>query len=389
MKKIMVLLIFMIAIVLTVFLIVSNENKEYETLSSWNSKKKLENTLPAILIINFVILVLTLKIKYNYSTNKKMEIIILCLLGGVELFLNFIAGIIIIIILANELFLPESRNLVDKKDRKKIKEAEYYRNIPCENDLYKAYYIAMTCGLVKNANDFLGAIFLKWLKEGKISIVKRDIEILGKEEECIQFNLVYSDEEKKILYKKVSNEIEKEESVENFNKVLNAYRLNQAFLNYENKLFDYIMRASQDGILEKKELKKWCEKHYLLILDWFKDVLINEENKLIKSGDIEKNINGKEKIIYGSNVLNEAIKLSGLKKYLKSYTLIHDKEAIEVELLEEYLIYAQMFGISKKVMKEFKSLYPNIIVQSSFESLNNINILLNCRLPSKECNIIF
>ena len=38
--------------------------------------------------------------------------------------------------------------------------------------------------------------------------------------------------------------------------------------------------------------------------------------------------------------------------------------AIEVKLFEEYLILAQMMGIAKKVAKQFKNLYPEIIYTS-------------------------
>ena len=60
---------------------------------------------------------------------------------------------------------------------------------------------------------------------------------------------------------------------------------------------------------------------------------------------------------------------------MKEYTLIKDREAIEVTLFEEYLIYAQMMGIAKQVAKEFKDVYPEIIEQSKFTSYDNIIII--------------
>ena len=39
---------------------------------------------------------------------------------------------------------------------------------------------------------------------------------------------------------------------------------------------------------------------------------------------------------------------------------IDDKEAIEVNIWEYYLIYAQILGIADKVAKQFKKLYPEI-----------------------------
>ena len=50
------------------------------------------------------------------------------------------------------------------------KEIPYFRDVPCDNDLYKAYYIGYKYNIIKNKTDILGAIILKWLKEGKIRI---------------------------------------------------------------------------------------------------------------------------------------------------------------------------------------------------------------------------
>lgn len=52
---------------------------------------------------------------------------------------------------------------------------------------------------------------------------------------------------------------------------------------------------------------------------------------------------------------NHYDKLLGLKKYLKDYSLIKDRYPIEIKLWEKYMVYATLFSISKKVIKEFKS----------------------------------
>ena len=54
------------------------------------------------------------------------------------------------------------------------------------------------------------------------------------------------------------------------------------------------------------------------------------------------------------------------------FTLIPNREAIEVALFEEYLVFAQMLGIAKKVAKQFKDLYPHLIEESSFYSYDYI-----------------
>ena len=74
----------------------------------------------------------------------------------------------------------------------------------------------------------------------------------------------------------------------------------------------------------------------------------------------------------------EAEELAGLKRYLEDYSLIKEREAIEVHLFEEYLIYAQMMGIAKKVIKQFKDLYPELIEKSIYCSYDNIIFIQVC-----------
>ena len=126
------------------------------------------------------------------------------------------------------------------------------------------------------------------------------------------------------------------------------------------------------------EFEKWCGKSYSKILSWFDSIITSEKNKLVEEGLIEV----KEKVtlkifktkIYTATpeLKQEAIELAGLKRYLKDYTLIKEREAIEVNLFEEYLIFAQIMGIADKVAKQFKEIYPEVIEQSSFTSYDYI-----------------
>ena len=43
--------------------------------------------------------------------------------------------------------------------------------------------------------------------------------------------------------------------------------------------------------------------------------------------------------------------MKGLKKFLKEFSQISKKEPIEVKLWDQYLMYAQIFGIAEQVMK--------------------------------------
>ena len=57
--------------------------------------------------------------------------------------------------------------------------------------------------------------------------------------------------------------------------------------------------------------------------------------------------------------IEESEKYHGLKRFLKDFSVIHDKELIEVELWEKYLMYAIVFGETKKIVKQMGLDYPD------------------------------
>ena len=133
----------------------------------------------------------------------------------------------------------------------------------------------------------------------------------------------------------------------------------------EETLYGDIYKASIDGVLESREFKKWCRKNSKKILKWFDKILdygkelLRKDNKIHKSKILK--IDEVDECVY-----YEAICLKGLKLFLNKFTRIEEKEAIEVHLWKEYLMFAQIFGIADKVAKQFKNLYPDTIVNYEY-----------------------
>ena len=69
------------------------------------------------------------------------------------------------------------------------------------------------------------------------------------------------------------------------------------------------------------------------------------------------------------SIYDEAVKMKGLKSFFNEFENMKDKEAIEVNLWEEYLMYAQIFGVAEKVAKQFKEMYPNVISDQTYNSM--------------------
>jgi len=226
------------------------------------------------------------------------------------------------------------------------KDIEYFRDIPCNNDIFRAFYVGYNYNILKRDSYLLGAIILKWIKDSVVKVEhKESSKVFKKDDISIIFNT---------------------SSLQNFES------------KKEKEIFDILYSASKDGVLENNEFKDWCELHYKTVFNWFDDILDEQRDKLVNENLImheEKTILKffvKHKYSSTPELRQEALNLAGLKKYLKEYTLIKNREPIEVNLFENYLIFAQLMGIADKVAKDFKDLYPDIIEQSDFDSYNNI-----------------
>ena len=117
-------------------------------------------------------------------------------------------------------------------------------------------------------------------------------------------------------------------------------------LNMELDLYNFFKEAAgDDSILQKKELKKWANKHGKKIYNW--------QNKIKDSSITLKTLTAKE-----------VREVFGLKKFLKDFTHIQDRGAVEVGLWNNYLIFASLYGIAEQVYKDFKKVCPEYFTLS-------------------------
>ena len=275
-------------------------------------------------------------VKYNSKKTSPLSVIV-----GLITMILLLFPLIIVSFIARKESGYKYGFYYGKPGRIKRRKIDYYRDIPCDGDLLKTYYIAYNYGLVKKKTDILGAIILKWLKAGIIKIENRQVEkVFNKEDTVIILgqNKVFENDRERIL-------------------------------------FEMMLSASKDGILENKEFEIWCKRSYSRILDWFDIILREQRNRLDEQGYF---IIEKDKYYATNELKEEAIRIAGLRRFLLNYSLIAKREAIEVELFENYLIYAQMLGIAKKVSKQFKELYPDMIEQTNFNSYDNMLYIHDC-----------
>ena len=226
------------------------------------------------------------------------------------------------------------------KDNKVInkKEVPNFRDIPCNKDIYYANALISINNFGYKEGNILGAIILKWVKEDKISFKNEKKGVFNRETSSID------------MTKNNTFDIPKEE-----------------------ELFNLMRAASGDGILEAKELEKWCKKNYSKYLNLFKSILTNEINTLKNEGHIYTRQSKEEckcKNVMDDTIYKDSTELYGLKKFLEEFTRMKEKQVLEVKVWDEYLMFAYLFGIADKVAKQLKDLYPEQVQQLQEQGLD-------------------
>ena len=62
----------------------------------------------------------------------------------------------------------------------------------------------------------------------------------------------------------------------------------------------------------------------------------------------------------------------GLKKFLEEFTLVDERHIEEVGLWREYLVFATLFGISDRVAKELRAVWPEELSSSLDDMLDTM-----------------
>ncbi|MBR6054084.1 MAG: DUF2207 domain-containing protein [Bacteroidales bacterium] len=227
------------------------------------------------------------------------------------------------------------------------KVTSWWRDIPFGGDMDPAAWVLKNGWKHDNpykSKDLIGAYFLKWIQDG---IVKVSLSGEGRKQTALlEFTVA---------------------------------RLPAETPPTEKDLFEMAYLASGNNhILEKDEFNAWARRHYTTVDSW--------DTAVYRRGIEWFRSKGISAKLYpptlGSDGQKEAVQLLGFKNYLSDFTLVSEREAAEVKLWKQYMIYATLFGIADKVSRSFKKLYPEIYASyvseiglgsiSSFDVVSNI-----------------
>lgn len=221
--------------------------------------------------------------------------------------------------------------LITGKQREKINEDKYYRNVPYQQgSITDIAYLLQEIG-TGSMEDYFNAFMLKWLKEERISIITEET---GR-------------------FRKKDTTIIKLDQRESFHS------------EFENRFWQLIASAANsNGVLYDDQLKKWARKNYKDIQAIETDLPDRSKEHLIKEHDLEevevkfmggltaKIVKGTER---GENLFNQIVQF---KNYLDDFSLLDEREIKEVALWDDLLVWASLYGIAEQVAEQLEKFHP-------------------------------
>ena len=194
--------------------------------------------------------------------------------------------------------------------RRANKDLMWYRDIPMNGNLQEANNILNAYKYMHtDYNNLMSACILKLIQMGAITIETRR-NMKGEMEPNFVIHQLKDADNQPVLMRKIFSIFKK--------------------------------AAGSDKVLEAQELKQYmkstCNQS---ITDSFINTL-HTKTSISKYKDREEDVR----------------QLFGLRKFLKEFTLLDERGVDEVKLWKDYMIYATLFGIADRVIKEMKKVNP-------------------------------
>lgn len=215
------------------------------------------------------------------------------------------------------------------------REVLYSREIPFEGSLEESYMALHSMGELPSRECIMEAYLLKWLKNGDVRVEERQEKRLG--------GLLGETTKPSIVFE----------------------RDKSGFDGPEGQFWQILYHAAgNDHVLQEKELKAYAQEHYEKLEHFFENVLNQGTERANTVHHVE---NVERKVLFVTRhqtVLTDEgrkrfLELIGFRKFLKDFTIVNERQARDVGLWGDYLVYAALFGIADEVAEQFKGLVPD------------------------------
>ncbi len=307
-----------------------------------------------------------------------------------------------------------SNEVKENKKYKSTYSGEYFRDIPRENatpaqalHIYKETITGFSENDIGKiiSSTLLDLSLKKYInfnveKENKkekitIEIINENIEQLSSDEKVVfEFLQKACEDNKKITVKELEKYIKKLEN----GKIIAL----KTELNHCTK--EELVKEKIYDLEEEKKYKKYTSENSLCIIIIFIAImgffiLMQQANiigiailvMLIISEIVALQINQKsiKKInVYTQKGINEKKQWKDLRKYMKDFSRLNEREIPEIIIWEKFLVFATVFNIADKVLEQLKIVYPNIEKKLSINNYGYMYLMMNTNFSRSFTNAI-
>lgn len=307
-----------------------------------------------------------------------------------------------------------SNEVKENKKYKSTYSGEYFRDIPRENatpaqalHIYKETITGFSENDIGKiiSSTLLDLSLKKYInfnveKENKkekitIEIINENIEQLSSDEKVVfEFLQKACEDNKKITVKELEKYIKKLEN----GKIIAL----KTELNHCTK--EELVKEKIYDLEEEKKYKKYTSENSLCIIIMFIAImgffiLMQQANiigiailvMLIISEIVALQINQKsiKKInVYTQKGINEKKQWKDLRKYMKDFSRLNEREIPEIIIWEKFLVFATVFNIADKVLEQLKIVYPNIEKNLSINNYGYMYLMMNTNFSRSFTNAI-
>ncbi len=247
--------------------------------------------------------------------------------------------VIFLLLVGHSVFRGKRRRFIKQEMMPTVGEGEYYRKIPYEGEILSALSL-----LSIKHEDLINALILKWIRKGYVKTV---------------------DYQGGRLFKKTRTGLA-------FNEEAPFAEDAQT----EKKLWSMLKGASgEDRILEQNELRKYLKVNFENFNQWKEDSYAFSQKHMLKEKLLSEMtyqfLFWKDKVHIPSEEGRVVInRVEAFKNYLLDFSILDEREAYNVFIWDDYMIWAALLGITDKVRAQFNLAYPDYSEQSSFDDDN-------------------
>lgn len=221
---------------------------------------------------------------------------------------------------------------------------KYYKDSPYNGNPEDLYYLLKEMGITKT-EDLITGLLLKWINNGWVRV------------ETIKSSRIFID--KATALKFVKEDIDKNTS--------------------EGQFYNMMLEAAgNDRCLEKYEFERWARDNYLTIYNWEKNAENESLNKLEDQGYIiikkrPHPLLPRKKYIITDKGIELQGKIYMFMNYLKAPKSLNKDTKTKLEISNQLMVWAGLFGITKTKENNFKDLYSEFKLENKYQ-INDIYI---------------